>query len=133
MHRKSCSESTSKISGSLYGALVCDLHAQFHTRMDRADHLHVTGLLEGDVGRRARRLRAKIELVVLAGRHDVMRHAVVIEEGERSTLLDRHAFRGEGASLLMNHLGGRKGASRKASGNDEGKECQLAHEKYRVG
>src|SRR5215470_2813168 len=56
-------------------AVVCrrsvrHFHRHLHARMDRAEHLHVAGLLEGDVGRRTRGLRAQIELVALAGGED---------------------------------------------------------------
>src|SRR5438105_7452318 len=105
MHRKSCSEWTSQKLRRA-AKLVRYLHHHLHARMDRAEHLHVTGLLEGDVGRRTRRLRAEIELVALAGRKDVVRDSVVVDEGQRIALLDGDVFGREHPALLVDLLVG---------------------------
>src|SRR5215510_8339916 len=96
--------------------------------MDRAKHLHVAGLLEGDVGRGTRRLRAEIELVALAGRKDVVRDGVVVDEGQRLALLDRDVLGGEHPALLMDFLIGRGERARGEAGeNGKGNGDQVAH------
>src|SRR5215475_4594103 len=96
--------------------------------MDRAKHLHVTGLLEGDVGRGTRRLRAEIELIALAGRKDVVRDGIVVDEGKRLALLDRDVLDGEHPALLMDFLIGRgERAQGEAGENGEGNGDQVAH------
>src|SRR5205807_9945550 len=106
---------------------VRHLHHHLHARVDRTDHLHIAGFLEGDVGRRAWQLRSEIEFVALAGRHDVVGHAVIVEEGERFTLLDVDAVGRECAALLMHHLGGGERTGRKTCENDERKYDELVH------
>src|SRR5262249_5047705 len=61
--------------------------------------------------------------------HDVVRHAVVVEEGKRFALLDGDAFDGKRAALLVDDFGGGECAGRKARSDHDRKQSQLAHGK----
>jgi hypothetical protein len=101
--------------------LVDHLHRHLHARVDGADHRDVADFVEGDIGRRTRCLRAEIEFIALARGHDVVRNGVVIEEGQRLAPLDRDAFGGEGAALLVDDFVRRERSGGEAAddGTDE--------------
>src|SRR4051812_24640665 len=110
--------------------LIRNRDLQLHARVDRADHRGVAGLLEGDVGRGAGRLRTEIELVALAGGNDVVRDAVVVDEGQRFALLEGHVIGGKYPALLRDGLGGGQGGSDgQAEDNCNGEQRNAAHRK----